>query len=125
MSTKFLSRYRFGYVKGKFSPALHSFANINSGKCRIFHESQKNACMRCRQLNHSTTETEQCEAYSNDQNVLIGKLPKYPMSNYFPCHIKMHNIDFPSSEHAYQWRGLRYIDKTDLADEVLKAPHCC
>ena len=44
------------------------------------------------------------------------------MSNYFPCHIKMHNIDFPSSEHAYQWRFLRYIDTIDLADEVLKAP---
>ena len=68
--------------------------------------------MRCRHLNHSTSETELCEAYSNDQNVLIVKSPKYPMSNYFPCHIKMHNIDFPSSEHAYQWRFLRYIDKT-------------
>ena len=122
MLTQFLSGDRFVYVKGKFSPALHSLANINSGRCRIFHASQKNACMRCRHHNHSTTETEQCEAYSNDQNVLIVKSPKYPMSNYFPCHIKMHNIDFPSSEHAYQWRFLMYIDKTDLADEVLKAP---
>ena len=82
----------------------------------------KNACMSCRHLNHSTTETEQYEAYYNNQNVLIVKSPKYPMSNYFPCHIKMHNIDFISSEHAYQWRFLRYIEKLDLADEVLKAP---
>ena len=44
------------------------------------------------------------------------------MSNYFPCRMKMHNIDFPSSEHAYQWRFLQYIDKSDLAEEVLKAP---
>ena len=58
----------------------------------------------------------------SDQNVLIVKSPKHPMSNYFPCHIKMHNIYFPSSEHAYQWRFLRYIEKSNLADEVMKAP---
>ena len=44
------------------------------------------------------------------------------MSNYFPCRMKMHNTDFPSSEHAYQWRFLQYIGKSDLAEEVLKAP---
>ena len=46
------------------------------------------------------------------------------MSNYIPCQksMKMHNIDFPSSEHAYQWRFLQYIDKSDLAEEVRKAP---
>ena len=41
MLTQFLSGDRFVYVKGKFSPALHSLANINSGRCRIFHASQK------------------------------------------------------------------------------------
>ena len=44
------------------------------------------------------------------------------MSNYCPCRMKLRNIDSPSSEHAYQWRFLKYIDKTDLADEVLKVP---
>ena len=44
------------------------------------------------------------------------------MSNYFPCRMKMHNIDFLSSEHTYQWRFLQYIDKADMAEEVLKAP---
>ena len=36
--------------------------------------------------------------------------------------MKMLNIDFPSSEHAYQWRFLQYIDKSHLAEEVIKAP---
>ena len=120
--TQFLSGDRFVYVKGNFSPVLHSHANLNSSKCRILHTSQKNACMRCRHRNHLTTDIEHCEAYSNDLNVLIVKSPKYPMSNCFPCRMKMHNIDFPSSEHAYQWRFLQYIDKSDLAEEVLNAP---
>ena len=37
--------------------------------------------------------------------------------------MKIHNTDFPSSEHAYQWRFLQYIGKSDLAEEVLKAPN--
>ena len=44
------------------------------------------------------------------------------MSNYFPCRMKMYNIDFASSEHACQWRFLQYIDKSDLTEEVRKAP---
>ena len=35
--------------------------------------------------------------------------------------MKMHAIYFPSSEHAYQWRFLKYNDQPDLAEEVLKA----
>ena len=79
--TQFLTGDRFVYVKGNFSPVLPSLANLNSTKCRIFHTSQKNVCMRCRHLNHLTTDTERCEAYSNDLNVIIVKSPKYPMSN--------------------------------------------
>ena len=70
--TQFLSGDRFVYVKGNFSPVLPSLANLNSSKCRIFHTSPKNACMRCR---HLTTDTERCEAYSNGLNVIIVKSP--------------------------------------------------
>ena len=76
--------------------------------------------MRCRHLNHLTTDIERCETYSIKLNVLIVKSPKYSMSNKFPCRMKMHNIDFPSIAHAYQWRFLQYIDKSDLDEEVLK-----
>ena len=34
----------------------------------------------------------------------------------------MHGIDFSSSEHAYQWRFLKYIGQHDLAEEAIKAP---
>ena len=50
--TQFLSGDRFVYVKGNFSPVLHSLANLYSSKRIIFHTSQKDACMRCRHRNH-------------------------------------------------------------------------
>ena len=34
----------------------------------------------------------------------------------------MHGIDFTSSEHAYQWRFLKYIGQHDLPEEAIKAP---
>ena len=71
---------------------------------------------------HSTTETEKCEAFTNDQEVVIIKPPKYPMCNYYPSRMKMHGMYFPSSEHAYQWRFLKYIGQHDLAEEAIKAP---
>ena len=43
------------------------------------------------------------------------------MCNYYPSRMKMHRIDFPSSEHAYQWRFLKYIGQHDLTGEAIKA----
>ena len=120
--TQFLSGDRFVFVKGNFSPVLPSSANLNSIRCRIWHTPQKHACIRCRHTSHSTSETEKCEAFTNDQEVVIIKSPKYPMCNYYPSRMKMHGIDFPSSEHAYQWRFLKYIGQHDLAEEAIKAP---
>ena len=39
------------------------------------------------------------------------------MCNYYPSRMKMHGIDFLSSEHAYQWRFLKYIGQHDLTEE--------
>ena len=64
---------------------------------------------------------DKCEAYIDDANVVTIKSPKFPLCNYYPCRIKMHNMEFPSSEHAYHWRFLMYIDKPELAQEVLDA----
>ena len=61
--TFFSSGDRFVYVNGNVSSVIHSLSNINSSKCRILHTSPKNACMRCRHLNHLTTDIERYEAY--------------------------------------------------------------
>ena len=41
------------------------------------------------------------------------------MSNNFLTHVKVLDQEFRSSEHAYQWRFLKYIGMDDLAERVL------
>ena len=119
--TPFLSGDRFVYVKGNFSPVLHPSAILGGSKCKVLHKSQHEACLRCRHLNHKTHETHKCDAYSDDQEVITIKSPLSPLSNYFMCSVKVFGHNFVSSEHAYQWRFLTYLDLHDLAHEVLNS----
>ena len=68
--TQYLSGDRIVYVKGNFSPVLHTFANINNNKCKIWHQSQQMACQRCRRLGHHTSETDKCDAYIEDPEII-------------------------------------------------------
>ena len=77
--------------------------------------------MRCRNLDHKTQETHKCDAYTDDLDVITIKSSLSPMSNYFVCSMRVFGHDFMSSEHAYQWRFLTYIDMPDLAHEVLNS----
>ena len=119
--TTFLSGDRFVYVRGNFSPALHPTAIMGGSKCRVLHKSQYDACLRCRNLDHKTQETHKCDAYSDDLDVITIKSPLSPLSNYFMCSVRVFGHTFLSSEHAYQWRFLTYIDMPDLAHEVLNS----
>ena len=94
---------------------------MGGSKCRVLHKSQNDACLRCRNLDHKTQETHKCDDYTDDLDVITIKSPLSPMSNYFMCSVRVFGHDFMSSEHAYQWRFLTYIDMHDLAHEVLNS----
>ena len=120
--TRFFSGDRLVYVKGRFTPALHTTAILGTHKCRIWHKSQAEACQRCRHTGHSTHNTDKCDAYIDDDDVTVIRSSKFPLCNYYPCAMRIYNHDFISSESAYQWRFLTYIGLHDLAEEVLSAP---
>ena len=120
--THYLSGDRIVYVKGKFSPVLPNFAHIDFTKCKIWHPSQDTACQRCRCLGHHTSEVSKCDAYTEDSDVITIRSPQYILCNYNPSPIKVFETEFPSSEHAYQWRFLMHVGKEELAREVLEAP---
>ena len=109
------------YVKGNFGQALHTTANINNYKCRVRHKAQHNSCRRCRNLDHNTSQTEKCEAFLCNDDVITIKSPQFVLCNYFPCRVKVFDNEFTSSEHAYQWRYLKHIGMDELAPEVLDA----
>ena len=70
-------------------------------------------------MSHETRDIDKCPAYSHDADVIIIKSPSFSLCNYYLCPVKVFNMEFMSSEHAYQWRFLTYLDMPDLALEVL------
>ena len=119
--TPYFTGDRFVFVKGKMTKALHHSALINYAKCRIWHKSQELACRRCRHIGHLSTNLKACDAYIEDQDIITIRSPNCVMSNYFLTHVKVFDQEFRSSEHAYQWRFLKYIGMDDLAESVLSA----
>ena len=120
--TPYFSGDRFLYVRGNMQRVLPDVTDIAHHKCRIFHNTQKLACKRCKHTGHSTTDTELCEAYNNTQNITTIRSPNNPMSNFYPCTLNIYGEQFRSSEHVYQWKFARHIGREDLADDILHAP---
>ena len=73
-------------------------------------------------MDHNTHDTDKCDAYTTDDDIITIRSEKYSLCNFYPCTVKVYNHNFASSEHAYQWRFLTYINMPDLAQEVLCAP---
>ena len=66
--TSFYNGDRFVYVKGLFTPVLHNTGLVDHNKCRIWHQSQERACLRCRNTDH--TDTAKCGAYTDEGNII-------------------------------------------------------
>ena len=118
--TSFYSGDRFLYIKGGFRRALPTEINIDHQTCRIQHKSQDLACKRCRYMGHQDQETEKCNAYINNQNMIAIRSPNNALCNYFLCDVNIYGHHFISSEHAYQWKFTSHIGRHDLADEILE-----
>ena len=101
--------------------ALHNMAVINYNRCRVWHKSQDDACRSCRNHGHTYTDTDACPAYREDPSVVTIRSSSCILSNFHMCTIKLWNQTFCSSEHAYQWRFMKYIGMDELADRILEA----
>ena len=119
--TQYYSGDRFVFVKGNFSPALPSNGLVDYHKCRIWHKSQEKACFRCRNFGHSSVDYESCPAYTSDTNIIMIRSAKYVLCNFYMFPMRVFEMDFPSAEHAYQWRFMKYIGYDELAQEILEA----
>ena len=79
------------------------------------------ACQRCRRLGHHTSETDKCDAYIEDPEVITIRSPQCVLCNYYPSPLKVFGTEFATSEHAYQWRVSKHIGEDSLTHEVLKS----
>ena len=75
--TPYLSGDRFLYVRGDLRRDLPSIVSINNHKCRAcMHQSQELACRRCRYMGHISSNTEVCDDFCDDPNVIAIRSPK-------------------------------------------------
>ena len=95
--TPFLSGERFVYIKTGLRRALPSVVDINHNQCRIFHPSQEKSCSRCRYMGHSRQNTEVCNAYTENSDIIPIRSANNVMSNFYQCVITLDGIDFKSS----------------------------
>ena len=119
--TDFLTGDRVVYVQTDFSPVFPEEATIGDVPCRIWHYTQTLQCRRCMQSGHRAYEHDKCEAYNPPlDDVTIFWETHDPLSNFYMCKIKMYGKIFRNSEQIYQWCKLRFIERNDLAAEVLR-----
>ena len=110
---------RFIYIAPNPSPPLSKETVIEGHPCRIWHKSQKNYCKRCDTHGHRTSDVGLCESYDADAPVTPFRADSNPLSNYFKCRIDFQGQAFNSSEHIYQYTKCSFLNRSDLADQII------
>ncbi len=99
-----LTNYRDGgryiYAKAPINPALLYSVQIAGQKCCIFHKSQAETCKICGEIGHHAR-CEQCQACSQDMDILPFKSYTHPPSNHYMSRIVFEGEQLPSNEHVY------------------------
>ena len=112
---------RLLYVNADVSPPLPKEAVICGHKCRIWHQSQKNFCKRCATHGHRTSDIGICESYDADSAVVAWRADSNPLSNSYKCRLAYGDCLFKSAEHFYQHELCLFLQRKDIAQQVLDA----
>ena len=86
------------------------------------HQSQELACRRCRYMGHISSNTDVCDGFCDDPNVIAIRSPKNALCNYYICNINIFGQTFKSAEHAFQWSFCEHVNMSELAQEIIKSP---
>ena len=125
---------------------LPRFAQIGTATCRIFHDGQEvpqtklctncfgtdhtrgackkpQACACCKKPGHIAGD-KQCEAYLSKGHSGTAAVhgEENPLSNMYPCTIKVFGKEFNSTEQAYQYSKAIRRGQLDVATGICAAP---
>ena len=119
---KFLNGDRFIYMKlnPNVVPPIAHRIQIGEYDCRVQYSSMNQICERCKRHGHKTSDTKKCEAFEPSQEN-VHYITNGILSNFGECNMKFEDIDFMSSEHAYQWNACIDQLRDDLAENVIKS----
>ena len=118
--TGFKSGDRFLYVEA-FDPPIPRHQEVGMFPCIVIHHGKMMACIACGQTGHKVGD-EQCAA-KPVEDIVAFKSFQHPLSNHFPCQLKIYDLNFKSLEHAYFWRMASEMGKPELAEQIKNARH--
>ena len=98
-------------------PPIAHRIQIGEYYCRVQYSSMNQICERCKRHGHKTSDTKKCEAFEPSQEN-VHYITNGILSNFGECNMKFEDIDFISSEHAYQWNACIDQLRDDLAENI-------
>ena len=60
-------------------------------------------------MGHISSNTEVCDEFCVDPNVIAIRSPKNALCNYYICNVNIFGQTFKSAEHAFQWIFCEYV----------------
>ena len=119
-TSTFLNGDRFVFVNNDIYPPLPKSVQIGGYSCRIRHSSQIQNCVCCRSSSHRTDDHAACPLYTEPREDVVAFSGRV-FSNFNKCKMTLNDMEFATSEHAYQWRACTEVLRVDLAEKVYKA----
>ena len=121
-NTKFFNGDRYVYMKlnPDANPPISPRIRVGEYLCRVQYSSMNMVCERCKSRGHHTKDTGKCPAYV-DQQPGVHFFSSGILSNFEECPLQFEELDFRSSEQAYQWSACVEALRDDLAEEVMKS----
>ena len=117
--TSYKSGDRYVYVRA-FSPPLPRQQKIGMFHCMLIHHG-KEPCLACGEAGHRVGDS--CCKAAPTQSILAFKGYTHPLSNHFPCKLRVYEKEFNSLEQAYFYYMAREFGKHDLAARIQNCKH--
>ena len=117
--TSYKSGDRYVYVRA-FSPPLPRHQKTGMFHCTLIHHG-KEPCLACGEAGHRVGEP--CCRAAPIQSILAFKAYTHPLSNHFPCKLRVYEKEFRSLEHAYFYYMATEFGKHDLAAQIQGCKH--
>ena len=114
ITSTFLNGDRFVFVNNNIYPPIPKSVQIGG---RIRHSSQIQNCICCRSSSHRIDDHAACPLYIEPRDDVVA-FSGGVFSNFNKCKITLDEMEFETSEHAYQWRGCTKAHRDDLAEKV-------